>query len=191
MTERRPSAPPTIELRGARLRPLRTADAPAFHDYLSDPAVTELTSYPLITMPMVEGMIEHAASRWAAGDLSKWGLALVHDDRLVGTCGFVDWSPPHRWAELAYDLARPQWGTGLMSQAVTAVLDWIDQQDLVDRVHAYVRADNARSQRLLERHRFVREGRLRSYRICRGRPHDFDLYSLLRSEREAVRGGTR
>jgi len=185
------SQPPTIELKGAWLRPLRAADAQAFHDYLSDPAVTELTSYPLITMPMVEAMIERAESRWAAGDLSKWGLALAQDDRLVGTCGFVDWSPPHRWAELAYDLARPQWGTGLMSQAVTAVLDWIDRQDLVDRVHAFVRADNARSERLLERHGFVREGRLRNYRICRGRPHDFDLYSLLRSDREARRGKAR
>ncbi|HYV18775.1 MAG TPA: GNAT family protein [Verrucomicrobiae bacterium] len=183
-----PQQPPTIELKGARLRPLRAADAQAFHDYLSDPDVTELTSYPLITMPMVEGMIDRAESRWAAGDLSKWGLALAHDDRLIGTCGFVDWSPPHRWAELAYDLARPQWGTGLMSQAVTAVLDWIFRQDLVDRVHAFVRADNARSERLLERHRFVREGRLRSFRICRGEPHDFDLYSLLRQDWKPASG---
>jgi ribosomal-protein-alanine N-acetyltransferase len=178
--------PPTIELDGARLRPLRAADAQAFHDYLSDPDVTELTSYPLVTLPMVEAMIERAETRWAAGDLSKWGLALPHDDRLIGTCGFVDWSPPHRWAELAYDLARPHWGTGLMSRAVTAVLDWIYRQDLVDRVHAFVRADNARSERLLERHGFVREGRLRSFRVCRGQPHDFHIYSLLRPDWESA-----
>ncbi|HEV8199740.1 MAG TPA: GNAT family protein [Candidatus Polarisedimenticolia bacterium] len=194
MTEHRPGAgdaalqPPAIELRGGRLRPLRAADAQALHDYLSDPAVTELTSYPVITRPMVEAMIERAETRWAAGDVSKWGVALPPDDRLVGTCGFNDWSPPHRWAELAYDLARPQWGTGLMSQAVTAVLDWIYRQDLVDRVQAFVRADNARSERLLERHGFVREGRLRSFRVCRGEPHDFHIYSLLRSDWEATSG---
>lgn len=182
--------PPAIELQGARLRPLRAGDAEALYDYLRDPAVTERTSYPVVTMSMVEAMIERAVTRWEAGDPSRWGLALRSDDRLIGNCGFNDWSPPHRWAEVAFDLARPQWGKGLMSQAVTAVLDWIYRQDLVDRVHAFVRADNARSERLLERHGFVREGRLRSYRVCRGQPHDFHVYSLLRPEWEGAQRPT-
>ena len=88
----------------------------------------------------------------------------------------------HRWAELAFDLAPAHWGKGLMRQAVAAVLQWIYRQDLVNRVHAFVRIDNRRSQRLLERSGFVREGCLRSYRVCRGRPHDFYLYGLLRSD---------
>src|SRR5262245_9831605 len=174
--------PPTIELDGARLRPLRGADAAALYAYLRDPVVTELTSYPVVSVPMVEAMIERSLSRWAAGELSKWGVALRHDDQLVGTCGFNEWSQVHRWAELAYDLARAQRGTRLMRQAVAAVLQWTFRQDQVDRVHAFVRIDNGRSQRLLERSGFVREGCLRSYRVCRGQPHDFYVYGLLRSD---------
>jgi ribosomal-protein-alanine N-acetyltransferase len=49
-------------------------------------------------------------------------------------------------------------------------------------VHAFVRVDNMRSQRLLEHSGFVREGCLRSYRVCRGQPHDFYVYGLLRSD---------
>lgn len=149
--------------------------------------MTERTSYPVVTMPLVEAMIERATSRWAAGELSRWGVALPHDDQLVGTCGFTDWSQAHRWAELAYDLAPAHWGAGLMRQAVAAVLQWAFQQGRVDRVHAFVRVDNQRSERLLERSGFVREGCLRSYRVCRGQPHDFLLYSLLRAEWEAAR----
>lgn len=174
--------PPTLELDGARLRPLRVADADALYAYLRDPAVTELTSYPVVSVPMVEAMIERCLSRWAAGELSKWGVALQHDDRLVGTCGFNEWSQVHRWAELAYDLAPAHWGVGLMHQAVAAVLQWTFRQDQVDRVHAFVRIDNRRSKRLLERSGFVPEGYLRSYRVCRGQPHDFYVYSLLRSD---------
>ena len=77
--------PPTIDLDGARLRPLRMADADALHAYLRDPAVTELTSYPVVTVPFVEAMIERSMSRWAAGELSRWGIALQQEDRLVGT----------------------------------------------------------------------------------------------------------
>ena len=174
--------PPTIDLHGARLRPLRATDAAALYAYLSDPAVTELTAYPVVTMPMVEAMIERAQGRWTAGELSKWGIALEHDDRLVGTCGFNEWSPAHRWAELAYDLAQPHWGQGLARQAVAAVLAWAFRQDRIDRAQAFVRVDNQRSQRLLERSGFVREGCLRSFRVCRGQPHDFYIYGLLRSD---------
>ncbi|MBI5513095.1 MAG: GNAT family N-acetyltransferase [Deltaproteobacteria bacterium] len=178
----KPRQAPTIELHGARLRPLRGADAAALYAYLRDPAVTELTSYPEVTAPLVEAMIERSQRRWEAGEPSRWGVALLHDDQLIGTCGFNEWSQAHRWAELAYDLARAHWARGLMREAVAAALQWIFQQDQVDRVQALVRVDNGRSERLLERSGFVREGRLRSYRVCRGVPHDFYLYSLLRAD---------
>ena len=178
--------PPKMELNGLRVRPLRRSDADALSTYLRNPVVTELTSYPEVSLAMVEAMIERYLGRWASGELSKWGVALAHDDRLVGTCGFNEWSPVHRWAELAYDLAQPQWGKGLMRQAVAAVLEWTFQQRKVDRVHAFVRVDNGRSECLLQRTGFVREGRLRSYRVCRGQPHDYYIYALLRTDWEAA-----
>jgi ribosomal-protein-alanine N-acetyltransferase len=178
----KPPHPPTIELDEVRLRPLRMTDVDAFYAYLRDPAVTELTAYPVITVPLVEAMIERAVSRWAAGELSKWGVALRQDDKIVGTCGFNEHSQVHRWAELAYDLARPHWGKGLMRRTVAAVLQWAYGQNHVDRVQAFVRVDNSRSERLLQRSGFMREGCLRSFRVCRGQPHDYYLYSLLRSD---------
>ncbi|MFO0874163.1 MAG: GNAT family protein [Phycisphaerales bacterium] len=177
-----PRHPPTIELDGVRLRPLRAADTGALHAYLRDPAVIELTSYPVMSVPMVEAMIERSLTRWAAGEPSRWGVALRNDDQLVGTCGFSEWSQPHRWAELGFDLARAHWGKGLMGQAVAAALRWAFQLDQVDRVHAFVRVDNSRSIGLLERSGFMREGCLRSYRVCRGQPRDFYVYGLLRSD---------
>jgi ribosomal-protein-alanine N-acetyltransferase len=123
-------------------------------------------------------MIERCLSRWAAGELSKWGVALQHNDELVGTCGFNEWSQAHRWAELAFDLAQAHWGKGLMRQAVAAVLQWTFRQEQVDRVHAFVRVDNKRSERLLVRSGFVREGCLKNYRVCRGQPHDFYIYGI-------------
>lgn len=175
-------SPTTIELAGARLRPLRADDVEPLYAYLSNPLVTERTAYPVITVPFVRTLIERAQGRWAAGELSKWGVALQHNDQLIGTCGFNEHARAHRWAELAYDLAQPHWGKGLMQQAVTAVLAWAFSQDLVDRIQAFVRVDNHRSQRLLGNGGFSREGCLRNYRQCRGIPHDFYIYSLLRRE---------
>jgi ribosomal-protein-alanine N-acetyltransferase len=115
------------------------------------------------------------------------GVALQRSDQLIGTCGFGDWSRAHRWAELSYDLAQAHWGKGLMPKAVAAVLRWAFEQGQIDRVHAFVRVDNGRSERLLQRSGFVREGCLRGYRVCRGQRRDFHLYGLLRSDWAAGR----
>ena len=181
----KPNEPPTIDLGTVRLRPLRIADVAELFDYLRDPAVTELTSYPTVSVHLVEAMVERYRNRWAAGELSKWAVTLSDDDRLIGTCGFNDWSQAHRWAELAFDLAQPHWGKGLMRQVVAALLEWTlghNPIHQIDRLQAFVRIDNERSIRLLERSGFLREGCLRSYRVCRGQPHDFYVYSMLRSD---------
>jgi len=180
---------PTLELDEIRLRPLRSGDAAALHAYLSQPAVTALTSFPPVTPALVEAIIARAASRWARCEPGKWGVALRSDDRVVGTCGFNDGSPPHRWAELAYDLAPEHWGQGVMQRALAAALGWAFERGDLYRVQAYVRVDNARSARLLERCGFSCEGRLRAFRMCKGEPFDFHVHSLLRPEWEAARAG--
>ena len=179
--------PPEIEISGARLRLLRAGDVDNLFAYLGKPAVTQLTSFPEVTRSLAEAIVERTRNRWAAGDLSKWGIAMKENDQIVGTCGFNESSGTHRWAELAYDLAPEHWGKGLMLEAVTSVLDWVFHRDEIDRVHAFVRVDNKRSERLLERCGFAREGRLRNFRICQGQPHDFFVYSLLRVDWTATR----
>ena len=180
--------PPTFELSGVRLRPLRPEDAGAWHACLSDPQVTELTSFPEMSLSGVRFMLEKCRMGFASGSSCKWAVAMQDDDQLVGTCGFNEWSRAQGWAELAYELARPYWGRGIISQAVAACLRWGFGTLSFNRVHAFVMIGNRRSERVLERAGFTPEGCLRSYRMCRGRPRDFSVFSILRSEWEASRG---
>ena len=177
-----PELPPKIELNGTWLRGLRITDALALYDYLQKPVVTERTSYPEVSLSLANRIIEKSQTRWATGELSKWGLALRENDRVIGTCGFNNWSKTERWAELAYDLAPEFWGRGLMRQAVKAILEWSFQQDHIDQILAYVRVDNERSIAFLERNGFMRDSCLRGFRVCQGVPYDFYLYRLLKSD---------
>lgn len=74
-----------------------------------------------------------------------------------------------------------------MHQAVAAAIEWAFRQDRIDRVQAFARIDNLRSQRLLERSGFLHEGCLRAYRVCHGEAFDFHVYGLLRRDRAAAR----
>ncbi len=176
--------PPTIDLTGIRLRALRPEDAGPWHAYLSDPRVIEFTSYPVMSLPAVQSLIERCLEGYAAGTSSTWAVARQSDDQLLGTCGFNTLSPGQGCAELAYDLARPYWGGGFIAQAVAACLGWIFEQPEFNRVQAYVMVGNTRSERVLDRAGFTREGRLRAYRISRGQPRDYWVFSLLRWEWE-------
>jgi ribosomal-protein-alanine N-acetyltransferase len=176
--------PPTIDLTGVRLRGLRPEDAVAWHSYLSDPLVIEFTSYPEMSLPAVQEKIERCREGYTTGTSCTWAVATATEDLLIGTCGFNTVSRFQGWAELAYELARPYWGRGFISQAVDACLGWAFEQPELHRVHAFVMVGNARSERVLERARFAHEGRLRQYRMCRGQPRDYDVFSLLRSEWE-------
>jgi ribosomal-protein-alanine N-acetyltransferase len=177
---------PIIELPGARLRPLQAADREDLHAALAEPAVTERTSYPMVTPALIDTIIQRSQSRWAAGEPGRWALARAEDDRLIGTCGFTESQAAHRSGELAYDLAQPYWGKGWMRRAVSAALAWGYGPGGLERVQAYVRVDNTPSIRLLRTFGFVQEGRLRQFRICRGVPWDFFVYGLLRKEWEAA-----
>ena len=90
---------------------------------------------------------------------------------------------------MAYELAQPYRGRGIISQAVAACLDWIFSGASFNRVHAFVMLGNVRSERVLERAHFTKEGCLRWYRMARGEPRDFSVFSILRGEWEAATRG--
>lgn len=172
--------PPVMDLAGVRLRGLRPEDAVAWHAYLSDPLVTEFTSYPAISLPAVQSLIARCRDGYAAGSSCTWAVVNEADDFLIGTCGFNQLSRSQGWAELTYDLARRYWGRGFIAQAVRACLSWAFEQPEFNRVQALVMVGNTRSERVLERAGFTREGCLRAYRTCRGQPRDYWIFSTLR-----------
>jgi len=184
-----PPLAPTIDRAELRLRGLRREDASSWFAYLADPIVIEHTSFPVQSLVSVEALIEQSQRGYSQRTSCKWALARTSDDALIGTCGFNGWALEHASTELAYDLAREHWGKGLMSQGVAVALNWGFNTVGFNRIHALVMISNLRSVRLLERLGFRQEGTLRSYRVARGVPRDFWMYSLLQAEWTAASNG--
>ncbi len=179
------TGPPAVDLGDIRLRPLRLGDERAIADYISDPRVLEHTSIPLLGLETVTANVKRDMAAYDAGASCRWALA-DSTDRLIGICGFNDWSFVHEHAELTYELDPRHWGCGYMRRAVQASLGWAFGVGFT-RIHAFVMTSNARSIAVLERGGFSREGTLRRFRIARGAPRDFHVYSLLREEWTAPR----
>jgi [ribosomal protein S5]-alanine N-acetyltransferase len=169
------TALPALEHAQATLRPLTRNDIEPWYRILRQPAVYEHTSWNL-TGP--EDLL-HYLTAPSENSAVRFALARRDSDALIGTIGFHSVSMINRTAELAYDLAPEYWGMGIARAACNAVCAWaLGPMGLV-RVQATTLIANTRSIRVLEACGFAHEGLLRRYRMVRGTPGDFNLYSKL------------
>ncbi len=105
------------------------------------------------------------------------------DGRAVGGIGLHPQKDVNRLtAELGYWLAERFWGRGIMSAAVRAIVAHGFATLPLERIEAYVFANNPASARVLEKCGFTFEGRLRRNVIKDGELLDSLVYSILRGE---------
>ena len=85
-------------------------------------------------------------------------------------------------AEIGYWLAEPFWGRGVMTEAVSGLVDHAFRTFALRRIFASVYANNPASARVLEKAGFVFEGRMRQNVIKDGQVLHSLLYARLREE---------
>ena len=158
------------------LRPIVEEDLPVWYAYLSRPAVFEHTSWNLASVDELLPYI-WAPEVATESSLLRLAVALRTTGELVGTAGFHSVSSMNRTAEIAYDLSPRVWGKGIATSVCSQLVAWAHASAGVLRVQATVLESNAKSMAVLERCGFLREGLLRSYRLVRGHPGNFQMYS--------------
>lgn len=162
------------------LRALSEADADFILAHFSDPEVCLYLkdAEPLGDRQQALGLIAHFADpdRVRA---CRWGICLAETGQIIGTLGFLHWDAHNRSAEIGFDLAHHWWGRGLMSEALTAVIDAAHSGLGLNRIWAVVHTGNQRSLKTLHRLGFVTEGVARELFRFRDAYHDHYCLSLL------------
>ena len=173
--------PPVSPIEGIALRQIEPVDRDAWFDYLRLPQVYERTSWNLSCVEDLQPSLESCLHE---SPISPIRLAVVDQatKRLVGTLGLHTISDVNRSAEIAYDFAPSHWGRGLATRLCETVASWSFEALGLHRLQATVLVGNERSERVLARCRFRHEGLLRGYRMVRGRPADFDIFSRLSTD---------
>jgi [ribosomal protein S5]-alanine N-acetyltransferase len=166
------------------LRQITEADGPGLFDIFGDDEVTAHYAWDTFTsIEQGHALAEQTARAFAQREALRWGLVPLGAESIIGTCGYTRWNAENRFAILGYDLARPYWHRGLMSEAVTAVLGFGFEQLALNRVEALVMAGNVASIAVLSRAGFTHEGEMRRRVLHRGEFRDVWMFGLLRSER--------
>jgi ribosomal-protein-serine acetyltransferase len=108
--------------------------------------------------------------------------ALVVDGRIVGCAGFPMIDRVSRAAMIGYWIATEHEGRGLVTRAVSALIDHAFGELGLHRVEIQAATGNVRSRAVPERLGFTQEGVLREAELVGERYQDLAVYGLLASD---------
>lgn len=172
---------PQLESKRLILRQLTMHDAEFYLRNFSDPTTIELTCFegPKDLEAAKEELREYCIDNFLNNTGIRWGITLKDNRTLIGTCGIYKWMKSHYHAEIGYDLLPEYRKRGIMTEAMTAAIDYIFGELGLNRIYAYIDPRNIASMALVERLGFVKEGRLRESTFFRGKFWDDVVYALV------------
>jgi len=179
---------PVLETERLVLRAVRPSDLPALFAIFSDEDVTRY--YGLETFTAVDQAAQRIGAirqNYQRRRSIRWAITRPADDTLIGSVGLMNLRPKFYNAAVGYELARAYWRQGIMTEALTAVVNFGFIVMAMNRIEAFVMPENVPSIRLLEKLAFVNEGLMREYGYWRQEFHDLLLFSLLRKDWEVRR----
>ncbi len=174
---------PSLETDRLILRKLTLEDATDVFEYAREPDVARyLTWEPHRSIDDSKGFLNFMIERYKDNQVSDWGIVLKENNKLIGTVGFIRWSPDNFRAEVGYALSKEYWGQGMMTEAVKEIMKFgFDKMEL-NRIEGRTWIENIGSQAVLKKAGMTFEGTMREQIFLKGKYVDHTLYSILKKE---------
>ncbi len=174
---------PTIETERLLLRKITLNDANDIFEYGSDPLVSQYTMWSTHTsIEDTKNFLRSLSKMYKKRELIDWGIVHKSEQKLIGTCGYVEWSMNHSRAQIGYALSRKYWSQGYMSEAVSAIIDFGFREMSLNKIEARCAQENIASARVMEKVGMQLEGILRQQLFVKDQYWDLKIYSILRDD---------
>jgi ribosomal-protein-alanine N-acetyltransferase len=169
------------------LREFRTSDASdVFEMYTRGELVQWLEHETMESISEAEERVSNRIKLFDNGWGYRWAITFKDDpDRVIGSCGYFSVRIATHTVEMGFDLHPDYWRQGIMTEALTAVLNYTfsDGNTMpVYRIEALVDPSNNPSMGLLSKLGFQEEGLRRGFGYWKGDYQDVLIFALLRDE---------
>ena len=176
---------PVIETERLILRKLTMRDASDMFRYCQDKEVARHVLWEAHTSILeTRAYIRYNLYQYRSGEPASWGIVLRETNRVVGTIGYMSYNADNSTVEIGYSLAREQWGKGLMTEALLAVIGETFRTLKVHRIEAMHFTDNPASGRVMAKCGMTHEGHMRERICCKGVFRDVEMWGILRKDWE-------
>ncbi len=113
-------------------------------------------------------------------DRIQWGITLIKEYKIIGTIGYHRIEKDHYRAEIGYMLAPDYWNTGLMSEAITKVIEYGFNEMNLHSIEAISNPGNTVSRKILQKFNFIKEAYFKENFFFEGKFLDSEVYSLVK-----------
>lgn len=138
--------------------------------------------YPHKVIEESKNLISNFKKNSINGNMIRFGIIEASTNKLIGTCGFHNFSKENNKAEIGYDLNINYWNRGIMTKIINRLVE-IGINDLnLNRIEAFVETENINSRKLLLSCKFTEEGLLRDYEKCKERFIDLYIYGIIKKD---------
>ena len=174
----------TIETKRLVLRQLRADDADAMYaNWASDPDVTEfLTWQPHESVEATCELLESWVARYADGSFYQWGIELKSLGEVIGTISVVSMDERIDMLHIGYCIGKPWWRQGIMTEAFSAVIDYLFDEVGCNRIESVYDVENPHSGDVMRKCGLSFEGVQRSADRNNRGICDIGRYAILRSD---------
>ncbi|MCG9722008.1 GNAT family N-acetyltransferase [Shewanella sp. Isolate7] len=139
------------------------------------------------TLASAQSVVVANARLAEAGLAFKFAIFNREQTDIIGLCNITNLvMGVFKAANLGYSVAERYQGQGYMTEALSALLDWVFDEVGLNRVMANYMPHNLSSARLLERLGFEREGYAKAYLKIAGQWQDHVLTAKLNPKRDSV-----
>ncbi len=181
--------PATLTSERLRIRPLSVEDAEALFILKSDPTVTERYGQePHASVARTREWVSRNVEGQLRGDVLYWVLELEEGGEVIGACCLWNFNDSRTCAEIGYELRPAYWHRGLMTEALSAIIDHAFGDLGFHRLEANPLAGNEASIGILLKLGFRQEGVLRQRQLVSGRFVDQWYLGMLKGDRPGRNG---
>lgn len=155
-----------------------------FDNWESDERVTRFLSWePHESPDMTRRMLENWCAAYEKPDTYKW--AIESEGEVIGNISVVSIEESCEVANLGYCIGFDYWNRGFMTEAASAVIDFLFGSVGFHRIGISHAVKNPASGKVAVKCGFTYEGTAREYYKCASGEHlDVAYYGILRSEWE-------
>jgi ribosomal-protein-alanine N-acetyltransferase len=113
-------------------------------------------------------------------DRIQWGITVKKENKIIGIIGYHRIEKEHYRAEIGYMLHPQYWNTGLMSEAITKVIDFGFDEMKLHSIEAIIDPGNVVSRKILQKFNFIKEAYFKGNFFFEGKFFDSEVYSLVK-----------
>ncbi len=175
----------TIETRRLILRRALREDAlPMFRNWASDPDVTKYLTWPTYeTAETAYPILEQWVKNYDDPEFYQWMIVLKERGEPIGSISVVNHRNDIAEAEIGYCIGKLWWHKGIMTETLSAVIDYLFDEVGMNRIEAKHDTRNPHSGGVMKKCGMRYEGTSRSgdrnnQGIC-----DTATYAILRTDR--------